>query len=70
MHKYKPRVHVIIQDARFNLSQIQSLPAQGVRTFSFKETEFTTVTAYQNQQVSRTELRHGLCVPDHRPEYS
>lgn len=51
MHKYKPRVHVIVQDARFDLSQIQSLPAEGVKTFSFKETEFTTVTAYQNQQV-------------------
>ncbi|OCT66019.1 hypothetical protein XELAEV_18042273mg [Xenopus laevis] len=49
MHKYKPRVHIIVQDSRFDLSQIQSLPAEGVKTFSFKETEFTTVTAYQNQ---------------------
>ncbi|KAL8181051.1 UNVERIFIED_CONTAM: T-box transcription factor tbx22 [Gekko kuhli] len=52
MHKYKPRVHVIVQDSRFDLSQIQSLPATGVQTFSFKETEFTTVTAYQNQQIN------------------
>ncbi|NXR48320.1 TBX22 factor, partial [Hippolais icterina] len=51
MHKYKPRVHVIAQDSRFDLAQIQSLPAEGVQTFSFQETEFTTVTAYQNQQV-------------------
>lgn len=51
MHKYKPRVHIIIQDSRFDLSQTPSLPAAGVQTFSFKETEFTTVTAYQNQQV-------------------
>lgn len=51
MHKYKPRVHVIAQDSRFDLAQIQSLPAEGVHTFSFPETEFTTVTAYQNQQV-------------------
>lgn len=51
MHKYKPRVHVIVQDSRFDLAQIQSLPAEGVQTFSFQETEFTTVTAYQNQQV-------------------
>ncbi|ETE62651.1 T-box transcription factor TBX22, partial [Ophiophagus hannah] len=50
MHKYKPRVHIIIQDSRFDLSQTPSLPAAGVQTFSFKETEFTTVTAYQNQQ--------------------
>ncbi|NXI62230.1 TBX22 factor, partial [Anseranas semipalmata] len=52
MHKYKPRVHVIAQDSRFDLAQIQSLPAEGVQTFSFQETEFTTVTAYQNQQGS------------------
>lgn len=51
MHKYKPRVHIIRYDPRMDLSQIQSLPAEGVHSFSFPETEFTTVTAYQNQQV-------------------
>nr|XP_003227848.2 PREDICTED: T-box transcription factor TBX22 [Anolis carolinensis] len=56
MHKYKPRVHVIVQDSRFDLSQIQSLPATGVQTFSFKETEFTTVTAYQNQQITKLKI--------------
>nr|XP_056715623.1 T-box transcription factor TBX22 [Euleptes europaea] len=56
MHKYKPRVHVIVQDSRFDLSQIQSLPAAGVQTFSFKETEFTTVTAYQNQQITKLKI--------------
>lgn len=55
MHKYKPRVHIIVQDSRFDLAQIQSLPAEGVQTFSFPETEFTTVTAYQNQQVRQTQ---------------
>ncbi|XP_014347604.1 T-box transcription factor TBX22 [Latimeria chalumnae] len=56
MHKYKPRVHVIVQDSRFDLSQIQSLPVEGVKTFSFKETEFTTVTAYQNQQITKLKI--------------
>uniref|UniRef100_A0A8D0G9D9 T-box transcription factor 22 n=1 Tax=Sphenodon punctatus TaxID=8508 RepID=A0A8D0G9D9_SPHPU len=56
MHKYKPRVHVIVQDSRFDLSQIQSLPAEGVKTFAFKETEFTTVTAYQNQQITKLKI--------------
>ncbi|NXL82983.1 TBX22 factor, partial [Alectura lathami] len=56
MHKYKPRVHVIVQDSRFDLAQIQSLPAEGVRTFSFQETEFTTVTAYQNQQITKLKI--------------
>lgn len=55
MHKYKPRVHIIRHDPRMDLSQIQSLPAEGVHSFSFPETEFTTVTAYQNQQVTLTE---------------
>ncbi|KAJ0050371.1 hypothetical protein NL108_018152 [Boleophthalmus pectinirostris] len=50
MHKYKPRVHIIRQDPRVDLSQIQSVPAEGVHSFCFPETEFTTVTAYQNQQ--------------------
>uniref|UniRef100_A0A3B5A2H8 T-box transcription factor 22 n=1 Tax=Stegastes partitus TaxID=144197 RepID=A0A3B5A2H8_9TELE len=52
MHKYKPRVHIIRHNPRMDLSQIQSLPAEGVHSFSFPETEFTTVTAYQNQQVT------------------
>ncbi|XP_075117172.1 T-box transcription factor TBX22 isoform X2 [Leptodactylus fuscus] len=56
MHKYKPRVHIIVHDSRFDLSQIQSLPADGVKTFSFKETEFTTVTAYQNQQITKLKI--------------
>lgn len=54
MHKYKPRVHIIQHEPRVDLSQIQSLPAEGVHSFSFPETEFTTVTAYQNQQVQPT----------------
>nr|XP_033802889.1 T-box transcription factor TBX22 [Geotrypetes seraphini]XP_033802890.1 T-box transcription factor TBX22 [Geotrypetes seraphini] len=56
MHKYKPRIHLILHDPRFDLSQIQSLPAEGVKTFVFKETEFTTVTAYQNQQITKLKI--------------
>ncbi|XP_056899971.1 T-box transcription factor TBX22 [Takifugu flavidus] len=56
MHKYKPRVHIIQHDPRVDLSQIQSLPAEGVHSFSFPETEFTTVTAYQNQQITKLKI--------------
>ncbi|XP_041800542.1 T-box transcription factor TBX22 [Chelmon rostratus] len=56
MHKYKPRVHIIRHDPRMDLSQIQSLPAEGVHSFSFSETEFTTVTAYQNQQITKLKI--------------
>ncbi|CAL8332076.1 T-box transcription factor TBX22 [Gadus morhua] len=56
MHKYKPRVHVIRHDPRADLSQMQTLPAEGVHSFSFPETEFTTVTAYQNQQITKLKI--------------
>ncbi|XP_076417680.1 T-box transcription factor TBX22 isoform X1 [Peromyscus maniculatus bairdii] len=56
MHKYKPRVHVMEQDCRIDLSLIQSLPTEGIKTFSFEETEFTTVTAYQNQQITKLKI--------------
>lgn len=52
MHKYQPRVHVIRKDFSSELSQNKAVPSgDGVKTFSFPETVFTTVTAYQNQQV-------------------
>nr|AAO31596.1 T-box protein 22 [Mus musculus] len=56
MHKYNPRVHVVEQDSRIDLSLIESFPTEGVKTFSFKETEFTTVTAYQNQQITKLKI--------------
>ncbi|XP_077957634.1 T-box transcription factor TBX22 isoform X1 [Gasterosteus aculeatus] len=56
MHKYKPRVHVIRHDPRMDVSQIRSLPTDGVHSFSFPETEFTTVTAYQNQQITKLKI--------------
>lgn len=52
MHKYQPRVHVIRKDCSGELSPTKAVPGgDGVKTFSFPETVFTTVTAYQNQQV-------------------
>ncbi|KAM8800030.1 T-box transcription factor TBX22 [Eudromia elegans] len=56
MHKYRPRVHVIARDGRPDGAPLRALPAAGVRTFSFGETEFTTVTAYQNQQITKLKI--------------
>lgn len=42
MHKYQPRIHIIKEFASENFS-----------THLFPETQFMSVTAYQNQQVSR-----------------
>ncbi|OWK05332.1 hypothetical protein Celaphus_00002122, partial [Cervus elaphus hippelaphus] len=50
MHKYQPRVHVIRKDFSSDLSPTKPVPVgDGVKTFNFPETVFTTVTAYQNQ---------------------
>ena len=46
MHKYQPEIHVRSQGGKEQ--QQQSFSA----SFSFPQTVFTTVTAYQNQQVS------------------
>lgn len=57
MHKYQPRVHVIRKECGDELSPVKAVPTgDGVKTFSFPETVFTTVTAYQNQQVTNTKL--------------
>ncbi|XP_067312534.1 T-box transcription factor TBX22 [Pseudorasbora parva] len=57
MHKYKPRIHVILHSALDCVSQtLLSLPAEGVYSFSFPETQFTTVTAYQNQQITKLKI--------------
>lgn len=57
MHKYQPRVHIIRKDCGDDLSPIKPVPSgEGVKAFSFPETVFTTVTAYQNQQVLFSEL--------------
>ncbi|XP_060741834.1 T-box transcription factor TBX22 [Tachysurus vachellii] len=56
MHKYKPRVHVVVHEPSLDVSQIAALPTEGVCTFFFPETQFTTVTAYQNQQITKLKI--------------
>ncbi|XP_068602424.1 T-box transcription factor TBX15 [Brachionichthys hirsutus] len=57
MHKYQPRVHIIRKDFSSELSPNKSVPSgEGVKTFSFPESVFTTVTAYQNQQITRLKI--------------
>nr|XP_046229962.1 T-box transcription factor TBX18 isoform X3 [Scatophagus argus] len=57
MHKYQPRVHVIRKECGEELSPVRAVPTgEGTRTFSFPETVFTTVTAYQNQQITRLKI--------------
>ncbi|XP_051736757.1 T-box transcription factor TBX18 [Ctenopharyngodon idella] len=57
MHKYQPRVHVIRKECGEELSPVKAVPTgDGVKAFSFPETVFTTVTAYQNQQITRLKI--------------
>ncbi|CAG00086.1 unnamed protein product [Tetraodon nigroviridis] len=57
MHKYQPRVHVIRKECGEELSPVRAVPVgEGTNTFTFPETVFTTVTAYQNQQITRLKI--------------
>ena len=65
MHKYQPRVHVIECRANppVNVSQlipknkrIDDVIDKGRTTATFPECAFTTVTAYQNQQITKLKI--------------
>ncbi len=51
MHKYQPRIHIVKtnEDQTFSMQQKVS---ENFSTHLFPETQFMSVTAYQNQQVS------------------
>ena len=49
MHRYQPRLHVLYIDQNKRNDSVHNHP---FRTFVFAETEFTAVTAYQNQRVN------------------
>lgn len=52
MHKYQPRVHIIKKkDTSDTVAVDIERPSSLKKTFVFPDTVFTTVTAYQNQQV-------------------
>ncbi|KAK2563569.1 T-box transcription factor TBX20 [Acropora cervicornis] len=50
MHKYQPRVHIIRK--RDHTASVINLKSEEMKTFTFTETNFIGVTAYQNQLVS------------------
>ncbi|NP_001081671.1 T-box protein VegT-B [Xenopus laevis] len=53
MHRYKPRFHVVQSDDMYNS------PWGLVQVFSFPETEFTAVTAYQNEKITKLKINHN-----------
>ncbi|PSN37495.1 hypothetical protein C0J52_23516 [Blattella germanica] len=55
MHKYLPRVH-ILQTTDLDTPPEQQARVEKALTYTFPETTFTTVTAYQNQQITRLKI--------------
>ncbi|CAH3126222.1 unnamed protein product [Porites lobata] len=57
MHKYQPRIHVIKKKDPTEATSLDMERSSALKkTFVFPETVFTTVTAYQNQQITRLKI--------------
>ena len=50
MHKFQPRVY-LVKRREGDTSPVHNLDQEQFRSFVFPETQFTAVTAYQNQLV-------------------
>ncbi|XP_029192719.2 T-box transcription factor TBX3-like [Acropora millepora] len=50
MHKYQPRIHVVRADETYKH------PYNNFKTFSFPETVFIGVTAYQNEKITKLKI--------------
>lgn len=57
MHRYQPRLHVVLVDQS---KDSQRSAHRNFCTFSFPETQFIAVTAYQNHRVTKSPFR--LCI--------
>ena len=53
MHKYQPRFHLV------RASDIMQLPYLTFRTYVFNETTFITVTAYNNEKITKLKIDYN-----------
>ncbi|KAI0983155.1 hypothetical protein GJ496_006639 [Pomphorhynchus laevis] len=53
MHKYKPRLHI------FRYSEVIGYQWHSVHSYTFPDTDFIAVTAYQNEQVTQLKIDHN-----------
>ncbi|XP_072896417.1 MAX dimerization protein MGA a isoform X1 [Hemitrygon akajei] len=53
MHRYLPRLHIISADKS---TDVISLSGPNVHTFTFPQTEFVAVTAYQNMRITQLKI--------------
>ncbi|CAF0775522.1 unnamed protein product [Didymodactylos carnosus] len=53
MHRYQPRLHIV------EASDVYSIRTGTYNTFTFDETVFIAVTAYQNDQITKLKINHN-----------
>eukprot|EP00106_Octopus_bimaculoides_P022358 XP_014789800.1 PREDICTED: brachyury protein homolog 1-like [Octopus bimaculoides] len=51
LHKYEPRLHIVKVSCRSD--------RKSVMTYSFVETQFIAVTAYQNEEITSLKIKHN-----------
>ncbi|XP_060227604.1 MAX gene-associated protein isoform X2 [Meriones unguiculatus] len=56
MHRYLPRLHLVPAE---KATEVIQLNAPGVHTFTFPQTEFFAVTAYQNIQITQLKIDYN-----------
>nr|QFQ66868.1 T-box 20 protein [Schmidtea mediterranea] len=61
MHKYQPRIHILLKDtmekySNFENFNIRDIPDGHYQSFMFPETIFIAVTAYQNQLITKLKI--------------
>ncbi|XP_046734459.1 T-box transcription factor TBX20-like [Diprion similis] len=56
MHKYQPRIHLVIRPDSGAGGPILDLEQEPYKTFVFPEAIFTAVTAYQNQLITKLKI--------------
>uniref|UniRef100_A0AAY3ZW08 T-box domain-containing protein n=1 Tax=Denticeps clupeoides TaxID=299321 RepID=A0AAY3ZW08_9TELE len=62
MHRYQPRFHIVQAD------DLYSVRWGAFQTFSFTETSFTAVTAYQNTKITKLKIDHNPFAKGFREE--
>ncbi|XP_065054541.1 T-box transcription factor TBX3-like [Rhopilema esculentum] len=62
MHKYQPRIHLV------KTGDITRLPWSNFKTYTFKETEFIGVTAYQNEKITQLKIDNNPFAKGFRDE--
>ncbi|XP_048090226.1 T-box brain protein 1-like isoform X1 [Alosa alosa] len=66
LHKYQPRLHVV----ELNEDGTEDTNQQNrVQTFTFPETQFTAVTAYQNTDITQLKIDHNPFAKGFRDNY-